>query len=111
MAGSSIWYPYFYPYFTDRLVTFNMEIKLPVGWQSVSQGARTEHRAGIDGQLDGWVIDKPQEEIYLIAAKFTEYSQFAGNVSAMVFCVIQIMNLRKNIWMRPLNIWKCIVNF
>ncbi|MEK7627498.1 MAG: M20/M25/M40 family metallo-hydrolase [Patescibacteria group bacterium] len=85
LAGSSIWYPYFYPYFTDRLVTFNMEIKLPVGWQSVSQGARTEHRAGIDGQLDRWVIDKPQEEIYLIAAKFTEYSQFAGNVSAMVF--------------------------
>ncbi|OWK27484.1 MAG: hypothetical protein US76_04175 [Parcubacteria group bacterium GW2011_GWA2_38_13b] len=89
LAESTVWYPYFHSYFIDGLITFNMEVKLPIGWSSVSQGLRIKHCTGTDFQadfqLDKWTIDEPQEEIYLIAAKFIEYNQVAGDVNAMVF--------------------------
>ena len=89
LAESTVWYPCFHSYFIGGLMTFNMEIKLPIGWSSVSQGSRIKHCAGTDFQanfqLDKWTIDEPQEKIYLIAAKFIEYNQVAGDVNAMVF--------------------------
>ncbi len=81
LSGSSFWYPHF----VDELVTFRMDVELPAGWSSVSQGARTKHSTGTDSWNDTWVTDKPQEEIYLISAEFTEYGQAAGAVNAMAF--------------------------
>ncbi|MFQ5686415.1 MAG: M20/M25/M40 family metallo-hydrolase [Candidatus Scalindua sp.] len=81
LSGSSFWYPHF----VDELVTFRMHVELPAGWSSVSQGARTKHSTGTDSWNDIWVTDKPQEEIYLISAEFTEYGQAAGAVNAMAF--------------------------
>jgi hypothetical protein len=85
LSGSSFWYPHF----VDELVTFRMDVELPTGWSSVSQGARNKHSASADTDTDSWrdvwVMDKPQEEIYLIAAEFTEYGQAAGAVDAMAF--------------------------
>ncbi len=81
LSGSSFWYPIS----ADELVTFRMDVELPAGWSSVSQGARTKHSTGTDSWNDTWVTDKPQEEIYLISAEFTEYGQAAGAVNAMAF--------------------------
>jgi aminopeptidase N len=81
LNGSSFWYPHF----INELVTFRMDVELPAGWSCVSQGARTKHSTGTDSWNDTWVTDKPQEEIYLISAEFTEYSQAAGAVEAMAF--------------------------
>jgi len=81
LSGSSFWYPHF----ADELVTFNMEVELPAGWPSVSQGKRTKHDTRTDFQKDVWETDKPQEEIYLISAEFTEYGQAAGAVETMAF--------------------------
>ena len=85
LSASSFWYPYF----VDELVTFSMDVELPKGWSSVSQGARTKHSASADTDTDSWqdvwVTDKPQEEIYLISSEFTEYGQAAGAVNAMAF--------------------------
>ncbi len=81
LSGSSFWYPYF----VDELVTFRMEVELPKGWSSVSQGVREEHDTGEDFRRDIWMTDKPQEEIYLISSEFTEYGQAAGAVDAMAF--------------------------
>ncbi len=81
LSGSTIWYPHF----VDELVTFELDIELPVGWSSVSQGTRRKAESGIDYRRDVWVADTPQEEIYLISSEFTEYSQAAGAVEAMAF--------------------------
>ncbi|ODS32358.1 MAG: peptidase [Candidatus Scalindua rubra] len=81
LSGSSFWYPHF----VDELVTFSMDVELPKGWSSVNQGARTKRSTSADSQRDVWVMGKPQEEIYLISAEFTEYGQAAGAVDAMAF--------------------------
>ncbi|MDR4498764.1 MAG: M20/M25/M40 family metallo-hydrolase [Candidatus Scalindua sp.] len=81
LSGASFWYPHF----ADELVTFSMDVELPTGWSSVSQGARNKHDTFKEFRRDVWVMEKPQEEIYLLAAEFTEYSQAAGAVDAMVF--------------------------
>ena len=81
LSGSTIWYPHF----ADELVTFDLDVELPAGWSSVSQGTREKAETGIDSRRDVWVADTPQEEIYLISSEFTEYSQAAGAVEAMAF--------------------------
>ncbi|NOG83474.1 MAG: M20/M25/M40 family metallo-hydrolase [Planctomycetes bacterium] len=81
LSGSSFWYPHF----EDQLVTFRMDVELPAGWSSVTQGVRIKHDTGTNNRRDVWETDKPQEEIYLISAEFTEYGQAAGAVDAMAF--------------------------
>lgn len=81
LSGSTFWYPHF----VKELVTFRMDVELPAGWSSVSQGSRTKHDTSADSRRDVWMEDTPQEEIYLISAEFTEYGQAAGAVEAMAF--------------------------
>jgi aminopeptidase N len=81
LSGDSLWYPNF----EDGLVTFNLEVELPAGWDAVSQGERGLHDQGKDRTLVRWMSPEPQEEIYLVAAKFTEYTRSAGNVLTMAF--------------------------
>jgi aminopeptidase N len=84
LSAASLWYPRFdaYPY-----LTYSMQVDLPAGWSSVSQGRRQRGDGGPMGET--WSIDRPQEEIYLIAARFTEYSRTVpmrqGSVAAQVF--------------------------
>ncbi|MCW8964419.1 MAG: M20/M25/M40 family metallo-hydrolase [Gammaproteobacteria bacterium] len=86
LAAGSLWYPQFegHPY-----LTYSMQVELPAGWSSVSQGTRTAHNSTAQTTRDHWSIDKPQEEIYLIAARFTEYQREVkrqqGTVKAQVF--------------------------
>jgi len=75
LSAGSVWYPQFdqYPY-----LTFDLEVSLPTSWSSVSQGTRLERR-NKPRVIEHWKIDKPQQEIYLIAAEFTEYNQAINN--------------------------------
>jgi hypothetical protein len=81
LASSSHWYPQF----GDELVTFSLKINLPSGWRSVSQGQRTSHIEEVDHTHDAWVVDSPQQEIYLLAGKLTEYQRSAQAVATMAF--------------------------
>jgi aminopeptidase N len=81
LSGGSLWYPNV----EDGLVTFNLEVELPAGWDAVSQGERGLHDQGKDGTVVRWMSPEPQEEIYLVAAKFTEYARSAKNVLTMAF--------------------------
>ncbi len=81
LSGSSFWYPRI----NEDLITFNLQVKLPAGWEVVSQGKRTQHVLKKKMQHVGWETAAPQAEIYLIAAKFTEYTRTGGRVAAMVF--------------------------
>jgi len=79
LSGASRWYPVF----GDELVTFDLEVILPADWRSMSQGERTR-REDRGRAVDTWRIDAPQDEIFLIAGRFTEYGEQAGTVDAMV---------------------------
>ena len=82
LNGSSAWYPRFED---DELMSFAVEVRLPKDWDVVSQGARTRHDLDGDARVVRWEEQHPQDEIYLIAATFTEYMQTTDGVQAMVF--------------------------
>jgi aminopeptidase N len=80
LAASSAWYPLLE---TDFL-TFSLTVKLPAGWDAVSQGERTLHEKTKAAARTAWNSPEPQEEIYLIASRFIDYEK-AGIVLAQVF--------------------------
>ena len=81
LAGSSYWYPIF----DVPFVTFRINAELPSGWDAVSQGVRASHNKEEQRTNVSWESPEPQEEIFLAAAKFVEYTKSAGDVTAMVF--------------------------
>ena len=82
LAGSTYWAPSF----ENSLVTFKLECELPKNWKNVSQGQRTQNKIDKNKHIDTWICDKPQEEIFLISAPFTEYSyNMASGIKAMAF--------------------------
>ncbi|NMT63645.1 M1 family metallopeptidase [Marinobacter orientalis] len=79
LAGSSYWYPVIQQ---ERPVSFDMSISLPEKWHSVSQGRRADTH---NTAAQRWTEQHPQNQIYLIAAPFTEYKGTAGTVDTLVF--------------------------
>jgi aminopeptidase N len=81
LSESSFWYPVL----DQGFITFSATIQLPEGWDAVSQGKRTLHEKKSSGTIVQWVSPEPQEGIFLVAAKFTEYKRSFGRLLAMVF--------------------------
>jgi Peptidase family M1 domain len=81
LGGESYWYPRF----DLGTVTFNLVATLPRTWDLVSQGERTLHKVECRDKRVTWESPEPQEGIFLIAAKFTEYVRTSDRVTAMVF--------------------------
>ena len=82
LAGSTYWTPFI----ANTLVTFQLTTLLPKGWKTVSQGTRTKDFSNDIGHNDVWLCDKPQEEVFLIGAQFTEYAYKMNNgITAMAF--------------------------
>ncbi len=82
LAGSTFWVPLF----EDKLMTFSLTTELPEDWKNVTQGKRTKEKTLSGKHIDTWVCDKPQEEIFLIAARFNEYSHdMNSGLKAMAF--------------------------
>jgi len=81
LSGSSYWYPRV----DKELVTFNLQVSMPPEWDAISQGERTLHMKKEGMNCVRWESPEPQDEIFIVAGKFTEYTQRAGCVMAMVF--------------------------
>ena len=82
LAGATYWVPNFH----NRLLTFNLTTELPQDWRNVTIGNRTNEKTVNDKHIDTWFCDKPQEEIFLISAKFVEYSyKMNSGINAMAF--------------------------
>ena len=81
LAGSSAWFPQ--P--LGEMITFDLTVSLPTGWDAVSQGKREQHSRTDQGTTVQWKCDSPQEEIYLVAAQFFEYTDRIDNVELMAF--------------------------
>ena len=73
---SSAWIPDF----GIDFLTFDLEVEFSDNsstWTAISQGDRNGG--------NGWVSEQPMEEVYLIAANFTEYSQQAEDVEVLAY--------------------------
>ena len=81
LSGDSCWYPRF----DNELITFTVRVILPGGWDAVSQGLRTLHDRNKKETDVQWDSPEPQEGIFLVAARFSEYIRPAGHYTAMVF--------------------------
>ena len=81
LGGSTHWIPSF----NEEYVTYKLTVNSPAGWRSVSQGKRTGFAELPEFRTDVWEVDTPTEEIFVIAAEFTEYEYPMGNVAAMAF--------------------------
>ncbi|MHC4600851.1 MAG: M20/M25/M40 family metallo-hydrolase, partial [Planctomycetota bacterium] len=80
--GGATWWT---PWFNDRLFTFELTTSVPEGWDTVSQGKRTRHEVKGGRRVTRWDSKEPMEEVYLIAAPFSEYTYSAGAVEVMAF--------------------------
>lgn len=66
--------------FGGDLISFDLQVEFAASassWTAVSQGDRQGGNA--------WKSDQPMEEVYLIAANFTEYSQLADDVEVLAY--------------------------
>jgi Peptidase family M1 domain len=81
LSGASSWYPDFGP----GLVTFDLTVSLPPDWDAVSQGKRTVHVQGENADVVTWRSPEPQDEIFIIAAKFIEYTGPPYHIATMAF--------------------------
>lgn len=75
---------YWYPVFDKTFITFSLQTELPAGWDAVSQGKRTLHDTKKDVTAVRWESPEPQEGIFVVAARFTEYAKRSGHIHAMV---------------------------
>jgi len=88
LTGDSGWYPGF----GDGMLMFSLDIELPRGWHAISQGKRNTTKSGNEGAASAgshnhvqWQEGKPQDEIYLIAAPFTEYARDDNGIESLVY--------------------------
>jgi aminopeptidase N len=86
LAKSTLWYPVM----DDAFVRFSMKVTVPAKWSAVSQGQRISQQLQQNQQQNQknvitWQEKHPQDDIYLVANQYNEYSQAAGDVQAMVF--------------------------
>jgi peptidase M1-like protein len=80
LSGATYWYPRF----DDEMVTFSLDVQLPLTWEVISQGERTRHERVNDAAHVRWESPAVQEEVYLVGGPLTEYRQPAGSVQAMI---------------------------
>lgn len=81
LAGSTLWYPLV----PGQLVSFDLAITLPHGWTAISQGVRSQTSSPQRQQTVVWRTTQPQDDIFLVANRYHEYSQRAGTTEVMVF--------------------------
>ncbi len=82
LAGSTNWIPQFEK---TELSTFSMNVKIDSAWNVVTQGERTINEKENDKSIIKYDSPDPVDEIYLIAAKWTEYSLVSNNILVQAF--------------------------
>ncbi|MDX1655231.1 MAG: M1 family aminopeptidase, partial [Candidatus Competibacteraceae bacterium] len=81
LDGGGAWYPRF----GDEQVSFRLELRLPESWRGVTQGSRHSRGETSEGVREVWQERLPQEDIYLIAGPFQEYTGATQPARALAF--------------------------
>ncbi len=82
LAGSTYWLPKFEG---DILSSFDLEVNIDKEWSIVSQGDRTKNEVEGDKKKIVYHSPEPMDEIYLIGAKWTEYSLMLDEIEVQAF--------------------------
>lgn len=82
LAGSTYWLPEFE---NKLLSSFDLKVKIDKDWSIVSQGERTQNEVKNTIKNVVYHSPEPMDEIYLIGAKWTEYTKTLGNVEVQAF--------------------------
>ncbi len=78
LAGNGFWYPYF----NDELLQFELAVGQPADWHVISQGnGSSRDQSGKAHWSSGGAMD----EIYLVGGPLTVYRESAGAVEALVY--------------------------
>jgi hypothetical protein len=81
LGGSTYWVPWF----NGDWISFELTASMQEPWTVVSQGKRTVNELKNGVRTVTWDSPEPMEEVYLIGAKFTEYSRSAGATDVIAF--------------------------
>lgn len=76
LSGSSYWLPTL----QDAFLTFTLRVKLPPGWDCVSQGQGSYEAGEVV-----WRCGDPMEEAYLVAGPFVRFSARCHDVEAQAY--------------------------
>jgi len=79
LSGASKWYP---APVEGGLLTFDLTVTLPAGWEAISQGRREVLGRDAQGTHLRFVADEPQEEIWLVAGPWKEATRAFDAVEA-----------------------------
>ncbi len=100
LDGASGWVPRF----SDGLIRFSLEVQLPTGWHTISQGNGTSRD---DQGLAKWDSHGLVEQIYLVGGPLIRFSDAAGAVEALVYLRQRTRHWLASTWTRPRSTWKC----
>ena len=78
LSGTSGWYPKS----GDGLVTSDLTVNLPAGWDAMSQGRREVVERDATHTRLRFVSDAPQEEIWLVAGRWVETNRTVDGIEA-----------------------------
>jgi aminopeptidase N len=76
LSGSTMWVPYF----EDHMFSFNLTTYIDAGWAVISQGECVKNISEKKESISKYNSPFPSDEVYLVAAKWTEYHKQSGNV-------------------------------
>ena len=82
LANSSAWYPQFDK---DPMMSFRMNVRIPEGWDVVSQGTLVSEEKKDSWQTIIWEEQHPQDDLYIVAGRYKRYTQSIGAVTALVY--------------------------
>lgn len=82
LAGSTYWLPKFDK---DVLSSFDLDVAIDKEWLIVSQGVRTKNEIQDGERKITYQSPEPMDEVYLIGAKWTEYSKQLDKVEVQAF--------------------------
>ena len=87
LSGESGWYPLISNVPGEGMMTFSLGISMPANWRAVSQGKRSSASETLDKSTAkvNWQEVHPQDEIFLIAAPFSEYQRNDEGIEEMVY--------------------------
>ncbi len=74
-----------YPVIEGALASFDLQVSLPEGWLAVSQGRGPGLSSDGARQVVTWDSDTPQDDIYLVAGRFSLYRARQDGIESQVF--------------------------
>jgi hypothetical protein len=83
LSGQTLWVPRIEG--AEDLITFSLDVRLPPGWDAVSQGGRTVHERSAQGSRVRWEAVGPQDEVFLVAGPFHGYTRPTPREEVEVF--------------------------